>query len=51
MSNNTPSECYLFNCGPDKASGYILETVYKNQLSMNTFYELCGSHMQYLSLF
>jgi len=51
MSNNNPSECYLFSCGPDQAFGYMLEGAYKTQLSMNTLYELCGSHMQYLSLF
>jgi hypothetical protein len=47
MSNNTPSECYLYSCGPDKAPCYILEGAYRTELSMNTLYELCASHMQY----
>ena len=47
MSNNTPSEWYLFSCGPDKACCYTLDGAYKTELSMNTLYELCTSHMQY----
>ena len=47
MSNNTPSEWYLFSCGPDKACCYTLDSAHKTELSMNTLYELCTSHMQY----
>jgi hypothetical protein len=47
MSNSTPSECYLFSCWPDKDFCYILQCAYKTQLSMNTLYEMCASHMQY----
>jgi hypothetical protein len=45
---NIPVHTYpTIPCGTDKAFGYIMEGAYKNQLSMNTLYELCGSHMQY----
>ena len=47
MSNNTLSKWYLFSCGPDKACCYTLDGAYKTELSMNTLYELCTSHMQY----
>ena len=47
MSTNNPSEWYLFFSGPDKACCYILDSAHKTELSMNTLYELCTSHMQY----
>jgi hypothetical protein len=47
MSNNTLSECYLSSCGPDKAFCHTLDGTHKTQLSINTLYELCASHIQY----
>jgi len=60
MSNNTPSECYLFSSEPNKAFCHTLYAAHKafchtlytahtNQHSSNTRYALCTSVMHYFT--